>query len=295
MNTTHPCFDKNASKVYGRIHLPVAPKCNISCNYCNRKFDCVNESRPGVTARVMTPNEALEHLDRMKKIMPHINTIGIAGPGDALANAEKSFATVDTIKSKYPDMHLCLSTNGLNLPDYIYEISYLKISHVTVTVNANSPEIASLIYRRVNYRGVVYRGEEGASVLLQNQESGVQKLIQAGVLVKINFIYIPEINANEMSNVVRMVDKMGANLFNVMPFIPVEKTPFFSLRPPLPHETMRMQQAVKAYSSSISLMDHCQQCRSDAVGLLQGNCATKENDILMEEEATETAGHAVVK
>ncbi len=30
---THPCFSCNA-KEYARIHLPVAPRCNIQCNYC---------------------------------------------------------------------------------------------------------------------------------------------------------------------------------------------------------------------------------------------------------------------
>ena len=53
--SAHPCFDKEARHKNARVHLPVAPKCNIQCNYCNRKFDCVNESRPGVTSSVLTP------------------------------------------------------------------------------------------------------------------------------------------------------------------------------------------------------------------------------------------------
>jgi MoaA/NifB/PqqE/SkfB family radical SAM enzyme len=226
----------------------------------------------------MTPDEALDHLEIMLKIMPYINTIGIAGPGDALANAEKTFETIEKIKSKYPDMHLCLSTNGLNLPDYANVIAKLKISHVTVTVNAHSSEIASLIYRRVNYKGVAYKGEQGAAILLENQESGIQHLTKQGILVKINFIYIPEINRGEMPGVVRKADDMGVKLFNVMPFIPVEKTPFFNLRPPLVHETMRMRQAVKAYSNEVSLMDHCQSCRSDAAGFLHDNLKTCHGD-----------------
>ncbi|NEX14978.1 MAG: nitrogen fixation protein NifB, partial [Prosthecochloris sp.] len=43
----HPCFNDASRHSFGRIHLPVAPKCNIQCNYCNRKFDCLNENRPG--------------------------------------------------------------------------------------------------------------------------------------------------------------------------------------------------------------------------------------------------------
>ena len=47
--TKHPCFNPDVKGKFGRVHLPVAPKCNIQCGYCNRKYDCVNESRPGVT------------------------------------------------------------------------------------------------------------------------------------------------------------------------------------------------------------------------------------------------------
>jgi len=53
----HPCFNKKASASYGRVHLPVAPHCNIQCNFCNRIYDCANENRPGVTAKVQTPSE----------------------------------------------------------------------------------------------------------------------------------------------------------------------------------------------------------------------------------------------
>ena len=55
----HPCFSEKACHTFGRCHIPVAPKCNIQCNYCIRDFDCVNESRPGVTTRVLNPDESI--------------------------------------------------------------------------------------------------------------------------------------------------------------------------------------------------------------------------------------------
>ncbi|MEQ2789490.1 nitrogen fixation protein NifB, partial [Flavonifractor plautii] len=48
----HPCLSVQAHFRYGRIHLPVAPRCNIRCGYCDRRYDCANESRPGVTSEV---------------------------------------------------------------------------------------------------------------------------------------------------------------------------------------------------------------------------------------------------
>ena len=42
--TRHPCFDADARHQFGRVHLPVAPACNVQCNFCDRKYDCPNES-----------------------------------------------------------------------------------------------------------------------------------------------------------------------------------------------------------------------------------------------------------
>jgi len=63
IKSTHPCFSKEAHHKFGRIHLPVAPACNIQCRYCIREYDCANESRPGITSRVLKPHEALERVE----------------------------------------------------------------------------------------------------------------------------------------------------------------------------------------------------------------------------------------
>src|SRR5271169_1440754 len=54
----HPCYSEEAHHHYARMHVAVAPACNIQCNYCNRKYDCANESRPGVVSEKLTPEQA---------------------------------------------------------------------------------------------------------------------------------------------------------------------------------------------------------------------------------------------
>src|SRR5512144_3132179 len=89
----HPCYSTDAQHKFARLHLPVAPRCNIKCLYCNRKFDCVNESRPGVTSAVLTPEQGLERFLETKRLMPNLAIVGVAGPGDAMANPEETFET----------------------------------------------------------------------------------------------------------------------------------------------------------------------------------------------------------
>ena len=120
----HPCYSADSQHKFARMHLPVAPACNIQCNYCNRLYDCVNESRPGVTSEILTPEQALAKIGVVRSRLDNLAVIGIAGPGDALANWEKTRATLVGIKENYPDLIPCLSTNGLLLPQYAdYTIS----------------------------------------------------------------------------------------------------------------------------------------------------------------------------
>ena len=75
------------------MHVAVAPACNIQCNYCNRKYDCANESRPGVVSELLTPEEAVKKVLAVAMEIPQMTVVGIAGPGDPLANPERTFRT----------------------------------------------------------------------------------------------------------------------------------------------------------------------------------------------------------
>ncbi len=117
--TNHPCFSINAASKFARLHLPVAPECNIKCSYCNRKYDCVNESRPGVTSSVITPIDALERYKIVLSKMPELKIVGIAGPGDAFANSKETFTALNLIRSFDKNIDFCISTNGVRLTNHL--------------------------------------------------------------------------------------------------------------------------------------------------------------------------------
>ncbi|HTH13936.1 MAG TPA: hypothetical protein VMB23_06040, partial [Spirochaetia bacterium] len=94
MNLGHPCFDPQARRTSARVHLPVAPRCNLQCRYCNRQTDCLHESRPGVTSGVLSPAQALDYLHRIVEKLPQTRVVGIAGPGDPMANVDETLETL---------------------------------------------------------------------------------------------------------------------------------------------------------------------------------------------------------
>lgn len=261
----HPCFDKEASHSHARIHLPVAPKCNIQCNYCNRKYDCVNESRPGVTSSVLSPGQAVAYLSAMSERIEKISVIGIAGPGDPFANPMETMETMRLIKEKYPDKIFCLSTNGLNLKPYIDQISEIGVSHVTITINAVDPQILTKVYSWVRSEQKVYRGLEAATVLLNKQLECIPLLKEKGITVKINTIILPGINDNHIEEVAQVVSGLGADVMNCIPLIPTKDTPFEVMEEPSKQMIFKVRTLAKEH---IDMMTHCARCRADAAGLL---------------------------
>jgi len=261
----HPCYSIGGSHNFARIHLPVAPACNIQCNYCNRKFDCVNESRPGVTSRILTPVQALAYLVDMVEKIPSIEVVGIAGPGDPFANPFETMETLRLVRKRFPKMMLCLASNGLHIGPHIEELATLEVTHVTITINAVDSNIGALVYRWVRDGDHPLKGEDGAALMIQRQLDAVARLARLGVLVKVNAIVIPGINDRHIPEIARVTKSLGAKLMNCVALCPVESTPFANLTEP---DGIMMARVRLQAGASMPQMSHCARCRADAVGLL---------------------------
>lgn len=275
----HPCFNKKAHHQFGRVHLPVAPRCNIQCKFCNRQFDCVNESRPGVTSAVLSPAQAMVYLEEVLRQKPNISVVGIAGPGDPFANAAQTLETCRRVRESYPDMMLCVATNGLNLAPHVDELARLKVSHVTVTVNAVDPKIGAKIYSWMRIGKRVKRAEEGAQILLSRQLEAIKALKQRCMIVKVNSIIIPGINEDHIVDIAKMMSELDVDIFNCMPYYPNAGSDFEHLEEP---PTATVNAIREAAGLHVKQMRHCTRCRSDAVGMLgempsEGLMATLKN------------------
>jgi nitrogen fixation protein NifB len=261
----HPCFNDASRHKFGRIHLPVAPKCNIQCNYCNRKFDCMNENRPGVTSKILSPRQAMHYLDQAMILSPNIAVVGIAGPGDPFANPEETMETLRLVREKYPEMLLCVATNGLDLLPWIDALAELQVSHVTITINAIDPVIGSEIYAWVRHNKKMYRDLDAAKLLIDRQLEALKKLKEAGITAKVNSIIIPGINDSHVITVASKVAELGADILNCMPYYSTTETVFENIAEPSLDMVSEIQQATSTF---LPQMKHCARCRADAVGII---------------------------
>ncbi len=265
----HPCYSEEAHHHYARMHVAVAPACNIQCNYCNRKYDCANESRPGVVSEKLTPEQAAKKVLAVASTIPQMTVLGVAGPGDPLANPAKTFKTFELISQTAPDIKLCLSTNGLSLPDHVDTIAKYNVDHVTITINMVDPEVGAQIYPWIFWKNKRVTGIEAARILTERQLQGLEMLTERGILCKVNSVMIPGVNDKHLVEVNRAVKSRGAFLHNIMPLISApEHGTVFGLngqRGPTAQELKALQDSCEG---EMNMMRHCRQCRADAVGLL---------------------------
>ncbi len=259
LEINHPCFSKGNATT-GRIHLPVSPACNIGCRFCHRVLNDT-ENRPGVTAKVITPEQSITVLEKALKICPDIRVAGIAGPGDTLAT-NTALETFRLIDKHFPQLLKCMSTNGLLLYEKADEVIKANIDSLTVTVNAVDPEIEAKLNKFIIYHGKKYDALEGAKILIENQLKGIKKIADSGITVKVNTVLVPRINGNHISKIAETVAAAGATIYNIIPLIPT-----FELENEKAPLCFQIEQARKDAEKYIKVFRHCNRCRADAVGI----------------------------
>lgn len=262
MLDVHPCF--SAAHDYARLHLPIAPHCNIKCNYCNRKFDCANESRPGVTSKLMHPDEICEYVQKIQTKY-NLSTIGIAGPGDPMANWKTVSQSCRLIHDNFPSLNLCLSTNGLELDEHIEELYSLGVRFVTITMNAVDMEVSNKIYEYITIQDQLCSGKDACSYLFEKQLKALRHLKETDIYVKINTVAMKGINESQIQPIAKLAREYDCHVMNIIPLLPVAQTPFEHLAPHSGDELAKLRSSASSY---VDIMTHCQRCRSDAVGYI---------------------------
>jgi len=166
------------------------------------------------------------------------------------------------IHGQYPGVLKCISTNGLLLEDRLPQLLEVGIRALTVTVNAPGSSIGKDIYSWVKYQGTIYRGEEAAALLITKQFSGIRKVLDAGLSVKVNVVLIPDVNDRHLAKLALRLMEAGVRLMNIMPLIPSGRMKNY--RAPTCDELRKFRQDCEEI---IPQFYRCEQCRADVIYL----------------------------
>jgi nitrogen fixation protein NifB len=185
--------------------------------------------------------------------------VGVAGPGEPLANAG-TFEALRMVGEHFPHLTLCTSTNGLLLEEKLPALLDVGLRALTVTVNAPDGEVGQRIYGWARYHGNTYRGREAGDLLVERQMCGIQCALEAGLAVKVNTVLVPGVNDQHITCLARRLQGLGVHLMNIMPLIPGGQ--MADRRPPTCEE---LRQAREACGALLQQFHKCEQCRADVI------------------------------
>lgn len=260
----HPCFSQAACGLFGRLHIPCAPRCNFDCAFCGRGMDSGETQLPGRAMQIVRPEEAVEYVQKRLAQHPEVRVLGIAGPGEPLYNPE-TFEVLSLLRKNFPEMGLCLGTNGFFLPENAMRLRTLGVETLTVTVNALSPETGARLNGHIlDAEGCCLKAVEAAEQVIDRQLRGIELAAAAGMTVKVNAVYVPGINEGELRCIAQEVHNRGAAIMNILPLKPAGRLSAWKAPPPNEIHAIR-----RILSGIIPQFQRCTQCRADACGLIE--------------------------
>jgi nitrogen fixation protein NifB len=228
---------------------------------------CANltAQHPGWTRKLHSPAGAVELVRRLAdRRSGETFVVGVAGPGEPLANSE-TFEALARIHKAFPTLTKCVSTNGLLLEREIPRLLAVGVTALTVTVNAPDGEVGQRIYAWVRHREKIYRRREAAEVLIANQMRGIRAALETGMAVKVNTVLIPGVNDTHVGRLARHLSEIGVRLMNVMPLIPGGQ--MANHRAPTCDE---LRQARFECARWLPQFRRCEQCRADVIRFPKG-------------------------
>ncbi len=202
----------------------------------------------------MSPEKAVDTVSQ--HLNDTLKVVGIAGPGEPLCN-KATFETLSLIHNKFPDLILCIATNGLFLPEKVALLAELGVKTVTITINTVNPDTIPKIYTHIQGK----MDTETAEKFIQTQLTGIELCVSHQMIVKVNSILIPGIS-EDLEEVAAQAHKRGAYIQNITPLIPLAE--LSGVRSPTCEEIQTTREKCEHILPQFRL---CRQCRADAVGI----------------------------
>ena len=244
------------SRLIGRwfdeLQLYAAPTCNMLCNFCSKGSDCItNGNNPMFLSRPMTPRQAVNWAISAASKDKRIKVIKISGPGEPLCNRQ-TFEVFKRLQPKLPDHIFGISTNGLLLKEKTDELEQVGVRLVDISVNAIHDEVIQKLYSKLIVDGnIIALSDDLAKTLRIRQMYGISKCIAHNMTVKINTVYFPGINDEEIPAIAEQYRELGAASMCIISGCPGGK--LTKMRLPSIADMILMQQKVSKFFPEVQI------------------------------------------
>ncbi|MGN6713645.1 radical SAM protein [Anaerocolumna jejuensis] len=211
----HFCFNEENDRklVYDeRIHIPIANVCKLGCIYCDYTYHRnigSNLTKPGTCSVLISgKTDMLNYLS--KYISNSTKIIGISGPGDPFLSEQQMSIFFNIYKEYYSYLDLCICTSGVNFDSISNIVDLKSLNYITFTVNSLEELSINKIYRSVQNNIFT------AQYIMDQQLKAIDFFHSNNTKIKINTVFLPEINGDEILHMYRTLYQKGVSVFNLL-------------------------------------------------------------------------------
>lgn len=237
---------------YEEVLLPVAPACNMLCNFCSVDRDCIcNGNDPDCDNRALTVKQAVELAVEVSRRGNGVKNVRIAGPCEPLFNLQ-TFEVLKRLRQHAVKLVPCIATNGLELPLKAVDIAELGVKAVDVCINAYSTDTARKLYTNIiKDKTVLTHPEEIHWVLLDSQLKGIEKCLSLDIQIRVFALYLPGINDGDLPAIAKTCGGMGVGHMCIISSAPGGKLSKY--RAPDLGEMIRMKAELSKHIENIQI------------------------------------------
>jgi nitrogen fixation protein NifB len=208
-----PLPDAQQRRVSSRLLLSVAPRANARLRH----------TPAAITRQALSPRDAVNHLRSVLAGGPELDIVGLGGPGDPLATPDVTLLALELVREAFPNLSLCLSTNGIGGEKVARELAGIGLDHVAVQASAVRPEVAEKLYLWIRPGTRTVPLADACAQLLAEQERAVAAFKREGIRVLVEAVLFPGLNAGHLEEVAARMAELGADAMSVAPcFAPEE-------------------------------------------------------------------------
>lgn len=255
------CRCPGATRSGTSLPLPLAGRVNALCRY----------AAPAHAGPLVEPAQAVEYVRRAKDSLGEITAVSITGPGEPMAQPDRTLQALIALREAFPELALRLSSNGLGLAEHAETLARLNVGLVTLRAHAASVEALSRLFAWIRPGVRTLPMDLAAGELLAAQILAVQALHRQGLKVKLHSLLVPGVNETELGPLARIMAEAGASCMHVHPFAPFAGAPE-DARPPTPEELGKTRSEAGRHLEQI---DACRACAGqDDANVLAGLAAS---------------------
>ena len=182
------------------LNLPIAPQAN------HRLGAAADEK----ILPAMLPIEAVSWVRELRKGGKIIKAIELCGPGDSLASAQATFATLELLQPEIGEAELSLTCLGLGAAAHAEELSRLGVKIVNLLVDTIESATAAKLYAWIRPGKKTMPIAQAALLLIADQAEAVKALSSAGMAVVVRSTVYQDMNNTEIGMIAEKMANLGA-------------------------------------------------------------------------------------